>query len=126
MTNGWFTTTELEQSYGISKRLAYTWFSLLECVKLARRAPGGKHGILLFKPDAKEFLVARRMRYGKPRREPNDAELAIIKDAVANEISIEQVAISLRASITQASNWIEDYIIAEEKKDNNGSDTLSS
>jgi len=117
MSNGWFTSTELEQSCGVSKRLAYTWFDLLEKVGLARRAPGGKHGILLFLPGAKDFLVDRKKRYGKPRGEPNETELAIIKAAVAEETPIEVVAVQLRASITQAENWIEDFIMETEADD---------
>lgn len=116
MSNGWYTSTELEQKYGVSKRLSYTWFELLEKVELARRAPGGKHGILLFKPEAREFLVARKKRYGKPRGTPDAVELAIIKGAVECKTPIEQVAISLRVSTTQASNWVEDYIIANDGK----------
>lgn len=112
MGNGWYTSTELEQSYGVSKRLAYTWFSLLEKVSLARRAPGGKHGILLFLPGARDFLVARKERYGKPRGKPTDDEMAIIAEAVMKETRIEEVAVALRASITQTSNWIEDFIMA--------------
>ncbi|MCJ7761107.1 hypothetical protein MUP59_08225 [Candidatus Bathyarchaeota archaeon] len=79
---------------------------------MARRAPGGKHGILLFLPGARDFLVARKERYGKPRGKPTDAEMAVVAKAVMNETPIEQVAVALRASITQTSNWIEDFIIA--------------
>ena len=118
MTNGWYTTTELEQ-FGIGQRLAYTWFDLLEKAEVARRAPGGKHGILLFRPEARDFLLARKNRTGKPRGTPTDEQRAILTAAVREKMSLPRLAIALAVSPDVAEGWVEDYIIEGEGETQN-------
>ena len=117
--NGWYTTTELEQ-FGIGQRLAYTWFELLEKAEVARRAPGGKHGILLFRPEARDFLLARKRRTGKPKGTPTDEQRAILAAAIKEEWPLPRLAIALAVSPEVAENWIEDFIIEGENETQNG------
>ena len=116
MANGWYTTTELEQ-FGIGQRLAYTWFELLEKAEVARRAPGGKHGILLFRPEARDFLLARKNRTGKPRGEPTGWERTILAATNREEWPLEKLALALTVSPTVARGWFESFIAEGKGKD---------
>jgi len=65
MVGTYLTSVELE-SQGISRKLAYDWFDILEAAGLARRAPGRVWGTKLFSPESVEFLRTRKGKVGAP------------------------------------------------------------
>jgi len=66
MVGTYLTSVELEQR-GISRKLAYDWFDVLEVAEFARRAPGRVWGTKLFSPEAVEFLRTRKGKVGAPK-----------------------------------------------------------
>jgi hypothetical protein len=60
------TTTTLRDKFGISRKLAYSWYDILADAGLAHQQPDRPYGIKFYTQEAVRFLQCRKGKSGNP------------------------------------------------------------